>query len=162
RVERTVTAALVDETARAALRRGELESELAAPGFDAFGGARPVQTRRPAKRAPTSSTDRAAPPRRSEGRRGSRGGQEQERRQRRPATGGGRGPRGPVPPPPRRVWQSYGEMPSRYAVICRSTSARPARSRRPSRERGGNSKQPAGVASGLPRHSALARGVLLP
>jgi len=82
RVERTVTAALVDETARAALRRGELESELAAPGFDAFGGARPVQTRRPAKRTPTSSTNPAAPPRRSESRRSRREGQEQERRQR--------------------------------------------------------------------------------
>src|SRR5499427_11109941 len=82
RVERTVTAALVDETARAALRRGELESELAAPGFDAFGGARPVRTRRPAKRTPTSSPDRAAPPPRSESRQSRREGREQERRQR--------------------------------------------------------------------------------
>jgi len=80
RVERTVTAALVDERARAALRRGELESELAAPGFDAFGGARPVQTRRPPKRTPTSTTDGASPPRRSESRRSTREGQERRQR----------------------------------------------------------------------------------
>ena len=52
RVERTVTAALVDATARAALRRGQLESELASPGFDVFGGAHPVESRRHRDRVP--------------------------------------------------------------------------------------------------------------
>jgi hypothetical protein len=43
RVERTLNAALVDSSARATLRRGELQTELAAPGFDVFGGARPAK-----------------------------------------------------------------------------------------------------------------------
>jgi len=56
RVERTVTAALVDATARAALQRGQLESELASPGFDVFGGAHPVESRRRRGRVPVTPT----------------------------------------------------------------------------------------------------------
>jgi DNA repair exonuclease SbcCD ATPase subunit len=55
-VERTVTAALVDATARAALQRGQLESELASPGFDVFGGAHPVESRRRRGRVPVTPT----------------------------------------------------------------------------------------------------------
>lgn len=61
RIERTMNAALVDSSARATLRRGELETELNAPGFDVFGGARPVErgTRgRRAARMPAPSTER--------------------------------------------------------------------------------------------------------
>lgn len=61
RIERTMNAALVDPSARATLRRGELERELNAPGFDVFGGARPVEsgTRgRRAARMPAPSTER--------------------------------------------------------------------------------------------------------
>jgi len=80
RVERTVTAALVDATARAALRRGELESELAAPGFDVFGGARPVETRRRIDRATASKADPPGPAPSAEGRRSTREAREEERR----------------------------------------------------------------------------------
>jgi hypothetical protein len=38
RVERALNASVVDASTRAALRRGQLEAELAAPGFDVFGG----------------------------------------------------------------------------------------------------------------------------
>ena len=43
RIERTMKAALVDPSARAMLRRGELEEELNAPGFDVFGGLAPLR-----------------------------------------------------------------------------------------------------------------------
>ena len=61
RIERTMNAALVDPSARATLRRGELERELDAPGFDVFGGARPVKSGsrgRRAARMPAPSTER--------------------------------------------------------------------------------------------------------
>jgi hypothetical protein len=61
RIERTMNAALVNPSGRATLRRGELETELYAPGFDVFGGARPVErgTRgRRAARMPAPSTER--------------------------------------------------------------------------------------------------------
>jgi hypothetical protein len=61
RVERTLNAALVNPSSRATLRRGELESELNAPGFDVFGGARPAERRgrgRGIGRASTPSTAR--------------------------------------------------------------------------------------------------------
>jgi hypothetical protein len=56
-----MNAALVDPSARATLRRGELERELDAPGFDVFGGARPVESGprgRRAARMPATSTER--------------------------------------------------------------------------------------------------------
>jgi hypothetical protein len=43
RVERTLSAALVDAAGRETLRRGGLQQELDAPGFDVFGGARPAR-----------------------------------------------------------------------------------------------------------------------
>lgn len=61
RIERTMNAALVDPSARATLRRGELERELNAPGFDVFGGARPVESGprgRGAARVPARSNER--------------------------------------------------------------------------------------------------------
>jgi hypothetical protein len=61
RIERTMNAALVDPSARATLRRGELERELNAPGFDVFGGALPVESGSRGHRAarmPAPSTDR--------------------------------------------------------------------------------------------------------
>jgi len=45
RVERTLNAALVNPSSRATLRRGELETELDAPGFDVFAGAHPAERR---------------------------------------------------------------------------------------------------------------------
>lgn len=45
RVERTLNTALVNPSSRATLRRGELETELDAPGFDVFAGARPAERR---------------------------------------------------------------------------------------------------------------------
>ena len=45
RVQNTLTAAAVDAQARTALQAGHLERELTAPGFDVFGGARPLATR---------------------------------------------------------------------------------------------------------------------
>jgi hypothetical protein len=65
RIERTMNAALVDPSARATLRRGELERELNAPGFDVFAGARPVEsgTRgRHTARMPPPSTERQTTP----------------------------------------------------------------------------------------------------
>ena len=67
RVERTVTAALVDASARAALRRGQLESELASLGFDVFGGAQPVESRRRTGSAPITPARPAAAARRAHG-----------------------------------------------------------------------------------------------
>jgi hypothetical protein len=61
RIERTMNAALVDPSVRATLRRGELERELNAPGFDVFDGVRPVESGscgRRAARMPTPSTER--------------------------------------------------------------------------------------------------------
>ena len=61
RIERTMNAALVDTSARATLRRGELERELNAPGFDVFGGAHPVESGprgRGAARISAPSTER--------------------------------------------------------------------------------------------------------
>jgi hypothetical protein len=55
RVERTLNAALVNPLSRAALRRGELETELDAPGFDVFAGARPAERRGRLSRASVSS-----------------------------------------------------------------------------------------------------------
>jgi hypothetical protein len=45
RVEGTLNAALVNPSSRVTLRRGELETELDAPGFDVFAGARPAERR---------------------------------------------------------------------------------------------------------------------
>src|SRR6185295_3386815 len=42
RVQNTLTAAAVDAQARTALQAGHLERELTAPGFDVFGGDRPL------------------------------------------------------------------------------------------------------------------------
>src|SRR5262249_53482292 len=82
RVERTVTAALGDATARAAPRRGALAPELAALGFDVFGGARPVETRRRIDRATPSKGDRPGSAPRAEGRRSTREAREERRRRR--------------------------------------------------------------------------------
>jgi hypothetical protein len=46
RVQRTLNASVVDASTRAALRRGQLDTELAAPGFDVFGGADLVAIRK--------------------------------------------------------------------------------------------------------------------
>ena len=54
RVQNTLTAAAVDALARTALQPGHLERELTAPGFDVFGGARPLATRPTRPRAPAA------------------------------------------------------------------------------------------------------------
>ena len=54
RVQNTLTAAAVDAQARTALQAGHLERELTAPGFDVFGGARPLATRPTKRRAPAA------------------------------------------------------------------------------------------------------------
>ena len=46
RVQRTLNASVVDASTRAALRRGRVEAELAAPGFDVFGGVHVVATQK--------------------------------------------------------------------------------------------------------------------
>ena len=46
RVQRTLNASVVDASTRAALRRGRVEAELAAPGFDVFGGVHLVATQK--------------------------------------------------------------------------------------------------------------------
>ena len=46
RVQRTLNASVVDASTRAALRRGRVEAELAAPGFDVFGGIHVVATQK--------------------------------------------------------------------------------------------------------------------
>jgi hypothetical protein len=58
RIQMLLTAAAADPQARRALREGRLEQELAAPGFDVFGAARPTSTGGDRKR----SSD-AKPPR---------------------------------------------------------------------------------------------------
>src|SRR5215468_8493859 len=82
RVERTVTAALVDATARAALQRGQLESELASPGFDVFGGAHPVESRRRTGSAPITPARPAAAARRAHGQPAVHEAREERRRRR--------------------------------------------------------------------------------
>jgi len=83
RVERTVTAALVDATARAALRGGQLESELTSPGFDVFGGAQPVESRRRRGRVPiTPARPTAAAARRAHGQPALREARDERRRRR--------------------------------------------------------------------------------
>ncbi len=82
RVERTVTAALVDASARPALRRGQLESELASPGFDVFGGAQPAESRRRTGPVPITPARPAAAARRAHGQRALREAREEQRRRR--------------------------------------------------------------------------------
>ena len=82
RMERTVTAALVDASARAALRRGQLEFELASPGFDVFGGAQPVESRRRTHRAPITPARPAAAARRAHSQPALREAREERRRRR--------------------------------------------------------------------------------
>jgi hypothetical protein len=55
RIERTLNAALVNPSARATLQRGELETELNAPGFDVFGGVRPAENGPSRHRPPSVS-----------------------------------------------------------------------------------------------------------
>ena len=82
RVERTVTAALVGASARAALRRGQLESELASPGFDVFGGAQPIERQRRTGRVPITPARPAAAARRAHGQSALREAREERRRRR--------------------------------------------------------------------------------
>ena len=49
RVQTLLTAAAADAEQQRALRKGEIEQELAAPGFDVFGGAQPQPIGRTAK-----------------------------------------------------------------------------------------------------------------
>ena len=65
RVQNTLTAAAVDAQARAALRAGHLEHELTAPGFDVFGGARPLATRPSRPRAPAARAGTTGTPART-------------------------------------------------------------------------------------------------
>jgi len=65
RVQNTLTAAALDAKARAALQAGHLERELMAPGFDAFGGARPPGTRRTGQVGAKPHTKTAVPPERT-------------------------------------------------------------------------------------------------
>jgi hypothetical protein len=58
RIERTLNAALVNPSARATLQRGELETELNAPGFDVFGGVRPAENGPSRHRPPSVSPPR--------------------------------------------------------------------------------------------------------
>ena len=65
RVQNTLTAAAVDAQTRTALRAGHLERELTAPGFDVFGGARPLATRPTRPRAPAARAETTATPART-------------------------------------------------------------------------------------------------
>jgi hypothetical protein len=68
RVQRTLNASVVDASTRAALRRGRVEAEMAAPGFDVFGGVhlvatqkRPRDPEKPRQASKATSSPVAAP-----------------------------------------------------------------------------------------------------
>jgi pimeloyl-ACP methyl ester carboxylesterase len=86
RVQNTLTAAAVDAQARAALRAGHLERELTAPGFDVFGGARPLATRSSRPRAPAARAGTTGTPARTAAAASPAAAKVEERRREREAT----------------------------------------------------------------------------
>jgi hypothetical protein len=86
RVQNTLTAAAVDAQARAVLQAGHLERELTAPGFDVFGGARPLATRPTRLRAPAARAETTGTPARTAAAASPAAAKVEERRREREAT----------------------------------------------------------------------------
>jgi hypothetical protein len=86
RVQNTLTAAAVDAQARTALKAGQLERELTAPGFDVFGGARPLATRPPRRRLPAARAGTTGTPARTAAAASPAAARVEERRREREAT----------------------------------------------------------------------------
>ena len=86
RVQNTLAAAAVDAQARAALRAGHLERELTAPGFDVFGGARPLATRPSRPRAAAARAGTTGTPARTAAAASPAAAKVEERRREREAT----------------------------------------------------------------------------